>query len=182
MTTNISLGTPPQNFSVILSLFSRDLFVLSCMSLEKEFENHTHYNSSLSSTHVFNETRIQIPFVNARGTGLTSQDDVTLGEAVVKDQLFAEAFMVEHAWSTNGVYYDGVLGLGPKNGNSSMGTENLVTAMYRQGLIGENIFSLTSPYNEGDIGEMILGGTPSDVNSDAIKWIPSPTRLSHSST
>ena len=95
------------------------------MSSEKEFETHNHYSASLSSTHVFNETRIQIPFLNAQGTGLTSQDHVTFGEAVVKDQLFAEVFMVQHGWSTDGVYYDGVLGLGPKNGNSSLflGTE-----------------------------------------------------------
>ena len=91
---------------------------------------------------------------------------------MVKDQLFAEVFMVQHGWSTDGVYYDGVLGLGPKNGNSSMGTENLVTAMYHQGLIDENLFSLATPYNEGDVGEMILGGIPRDVDSDTIKWIP----------
>jgi saccharopepsin len=172
LTTNISLGTPPQNFSVILSLFSRDLFVLSIMSPEAEFENHTHYDNTLSSTYTANSTRVTIPFLNVLGTGLTSRDHVTLGGVEVEDQLFAEVFRIKHGWSTNGVYYDGILGLGAKHGNSTMGAENIVTAMYRQGLIPSNLFSLSIPYNEGDVGELILGGMSDDIVEENVKWIP----------
>lgn len=142
------------------------------MSPEKEFENHNHYNSSLSSTHVFNETRIQIPFLNALGSGLTSQDHITIGVVTVADQLFAEVYMVRHGWSTGEVYWDGVLGLGATKGNSSMGTENLATAMWKQGLIEKNVFELTIPRNEADIGQLILGGMSDDVGEDEVKWIP----------
>jgi hypothetical protein len=142
------------------------------MSPEKEFENHNHYNSSLSSTHVTNETHIQIPFLNALGTGLTSQDHVTLGGVKVEDQLFVEVFMVSHGWSTDEVYWDGILGLGAKNGNSSMGRENLVTAMYQQGLIGGNIFELRVPVDEADVGQLILGGMSDHVREEEVKWIP----------
>jgi hypothetical protein len=80
--------------------------------------------------------------------------------------------MVRHGWSTEEVYWDGILGLGAKNGNSSMGTENLVTAVYNQGLVDSDVFELTIPRDKADVEQLILGGMSDDGDEKDVKWVP----------
>jgi len=80
--------------------------------------------------------------------------------------------VIETSMSNYHVYFEGTLGLGPKYGNSSTGSGNLVTNMYSQGLIPRNVFSMIIPHMEGDPGELIFGGTNGDVDLDDVVMVP----------
>jgi hypothetical protein len=91
LTTQLSVGTPPQDFNVIASLYARYLFVVSSHLNKTEFKDYNHYNSSLSSTYVANNTSVFTQFLNAEAIGFTSQDSIKLGEMTVTNNAFTEA-------------------------------------------------------------------------------------------
>jgi hypothetical protein len=170
--SEIAVGTPPQPFYVIISLHQSDLFVLSSTCEDPDYRGRRHYDSANSTTYVENGTALNISFWHTRGSGFISQDAVQIGPLSILDQNFLEAANIDTDGSTHGVYFEGQLGLGPKYGNSSTGAGNIVTSMYSQGLISKNIFSMMFSHTVDDIGEIIFGGTHSDVDLDDVAMIP----------
>ncbi|KAF8848077.1 acid protease [Acephala macrosclerotiorum] len=150
--TPISIGTPPQNFTTIVSLIRPDLFVISSLNTAKSLENRTHYNSSLSSTYLEIGTSGHLDFPVAQGEGRFSKDNISIGDVTVARQVFLEAAKTwsgEETWYSE---YEGMLGLG-------FG-DNIVAEMCKQGLIEENVFTLEVPREENGVGELLIGGVP----------------------
>ncbi|CZR55182.1 uncharacterized protein PAC_05068 [Phialocephala subalpina] len=157
----ISIGTPPQNFTTIVSLIRPQLFVISSLNPAKSLENRTHYNSSLSSTYIELGTDGYNDFPVAQAEGRFSKDNISLADLTVARQTFLEATYIRSGEETRYSEYEGILGLG-------FG-DNTVTEIFEQGLIEQNIFSLQVPREENGVGVLVIGGVP-EIEED-ITWV-----------
>ncbi|KAI4332063.1 hypothetical protein L6164_017002 [Bauhinia variegata] len=148
----IGIGTPPQTFTVVFDTGSSNLWVPSSkcyFSLACYF--HSRYKSSLSSTYIKNGTSCKITY----GSGFFSQDDVKVGDIVVKNQDFIETTSLIFISAE----YDGVIGLGFQE----VSVEKAVPVWYnmvKQNLVDNEVFSFwlnADPHGQ-EGGEIVFGG------------------------
>ncbi|XP_059440646.1 aspartic proteinase-like [Corylus avellana] len=155
----IGIGTPPQTFTVIFDTGSSNLWVPSSkcyFSIACYF--HSRYRSSQSSTYTKNGKSCEINYGSGSISGFFSQDNVEVGDFVVKDQVFIEATR-EGSLAFVLAQFDGILGLGFQEisvGNAVPVWYNMV----QQGLVKEEVFSfwLNRDLDAEEGGEIIFGG------------------------
>ncbi|KAI7803168.1 napsin-A [Triplophysa rosa] len=156
----ISIGTPPQEFSVLFDTGSSNLWVPSvhCSILDIACWTHHRYNSKKSSTYVQNGTEFSIRYGTGSFSGFISQDTVTLAGLKVPNQQFGEAvkqpgivFAVAH--------FDGILGMGYPAISVDGITPVFDTAMAAK-ILPQNVFSFYINRDPaGEVGgELMLGG------------------------
>ncbi|KAF8031573.1 hypothetical protein BT93_D0709 [Corymbia citriodora subsp. variegata] len=155
----ISIGTPPQKFTVIFDTGSSNLWVPSSkcyLSVACFF--HSKYQSSQSSTYKRNGKPASIQYGTGAISGFFSNDNVQVGDLVIKDQEFIEATS-EPGITFMAAKFDGILGLGFQE--ISVGDAvPLWYNMVEQGLVKEPVFSfwLNSNPEEEEGGELVFGG------------------------
>ncbi|VFQ88939.1 unnamed protein product [Cuscuta campestris] len=155
----IGVGTPPQKFTVIFDTGSSNLWVPSSkcyLSVACFF--HSKYASSQSSTYKSNGKHAEIHYGTGEIAGFFSQDDVKVGDLVVKNQEFIEATS-EPGVTFLVAKFDGILGLGFQEisvGDSVPVWYNMVN----QGLVKDPVFSfwLNRKVKEEEGGEIVFGG------------------------
>eukprot|EP01018_Ginkgo_biloba_P024543 Gb_04762 [translate_table: standard] len=155
----IGIGTPPQTFTVIFDTGSSNLWVPSSkcyFSLACYF--HSKFKSSQSSTYQKNGKSCDIQYGSGAISGYLSQDHVTVGDLVVKDQVFTETTS-EPGLTFLVAKFDGILGLGFQQ----IAVDNVVPVWYNmlnQGLVQEPVFSFWMNRNldEEEGGEIVFGG------------------------
>lgn len=155
----IGIGSPPQQFTVVFDTGSSNLWVPSSKChFSIACYIHSKYRARLSSTYTKIGVSCKIHYGSGSIYGFFSQDNVRVGDAVIKDQVFAEAtregllmFLLSQS--------DGILGLGFQN--MSVGKVKPVWYnMVQQGLVTRQVFSLwlnRDPKSEIG-GEIVFGG------------------------
>ncbi|KAL6197900.1 hypothetical protein ACLB2K_027692 [Fragaria x ananassa] len=149
----IAIGTPPQPFTVIFDTGSSNLWVPSnkCyFSVACYF--HAKYKSSDS------RKSAAIQYGTGSISGFFSNDNVKVGDLIVKDQEFIEATS-EPGLTFLAAKFDGLLGLGFQE----ISVGNAVPVWYnmiKQGLIKEPVFSFWMNRNAAaqEGGELVFGG------------------------
>ncbi|EMC95927.1 hypothetical protein BAUCODRAFT_34686 [Baudoinia panamericana UAMH 10762] len=155
--SDISIGTPPQDFKVVLDTGSSNLWVPSqdCGSIACYL--HSKYDHSDSSTYKKNGSDFQIRYGSGELEGYISQDTVRIGDLSIKNQLFAEATSEPGLAFAFG-RFDGIMGLG----YDTISVNHIVPPFYNminQGLIDEQVFAFyLSDTNKGDESEATFGG------------------------
>ena len=155
--SEISLGTPPQTFKVVLDTGSSNLWVpsQSCNSIACYL--HTKYDSSASSTYKKNGTDFEIRYGSGSLSGFVSQDVFQIGDLKVKHQDFAEATSEPGLAFAFG-RFDGIMGLG----YDTISVKGIVPPFYNmldQGLLDEPVFAFyLGDTNEGQESEATFGG------------------------
>jgi saccharopepsin len=167
--SEIGIGTPPQIFKVILDTGSSNLWVPSerCSSIACYL--HHKYVSADSSTYKANGSEFKIEYGSGSMTGFISQDDVTIGDIVIKNQHFAEATSEPGLAFAFG-RFDGILGLGWDR----LSVQKMVTPfdqMIAQHLVEERVFSFYLGYTD-DASEVVFGGIDHTHYDGDITWIP----------
>ncbi|XP_030551707.1 aspartic proteinase oryzasin-1-like [Rhodamnia argentea] len=155
----IGIGSPPQQFTVIFDTGSSNLWVPSAkcyFSVACYF--HSKYKASHSSTYTKNGKTCNINYGSGSVSGFLSQDNVEVGDLIVKDQVFIEATR-EGSLTFVLAKFDGILGLGFQE--ISVGNVTPVWYdMVKQGLVDDEIFSfwLNRKPDAKEGGEIVFGG------------------------
>uniref|UniRef100_A0A1A7ZGS4 Napsin A aspartic peptidase n=1 Tax=Nothobranchius furzeri TaxID=105023 RepID=A0A1A7ZGS4_NOTFU len=157
----ISVGTPPQDFSVLFDTGSSNLWVPSihCSFFDLACWIHRRYNSKKSSTYVKNGTEFSIRYGRGSLSGFISEDTVSVAGLPVANQQFGEA--VKQPGITFAVArFDGVLGMAYPSISVANVTPVFDTAMAAK-LLPQNLFSvfISRDPTAAVGGELVLGGT-----------------------
>ncbi|XP_026180501.1 napsin-A [Mastacembelus armatus] len=157
----ISIGTPPQNFTVLFDTGSSNLWVPSihCSFLDIACWFHHRYNSKKSSTYVENGTKFSIAYGRGSLSGFISGDTVSIAGLSVPGQQFAEA-VKQPGIAFAFAWFDGVLGMAYPSISVDKVTPVFDTIMAAK-LLPQNIFSFYISRNPKAAvgGELVLGGT-----------------------
>ncbi|KAL4116397.1 hypothetical protein PRIC2_011851 [Phytophthora ramorum] len=147
----ISIGSPPQPFSVIFDTGSSNLWVPN-----KKFGAHKVYDHDASHTYKANGTEFKIQYGSGPVSGFLSQDELQLGGLTVADQFFAEVNVTK---GLGPAYYlgkfDGLFGLA----FDTISVDHLKTPFHRmiqQGLLDDPVFAFY--LGDQKDGELTFGG------------------------
>ncbi|CZR64218.1 aspartic proteinase, pepstatin-sensitive [Phialocephala subalpina] len=170
--SEITIGTPPQSFKVVLDTGSSNLWVPSSECGSIACYLHTKYDSSSSSTYQKNGSSFEIRYGSGSLSGFVSEDVMTIGDLEIKDQIFAEA-TEEPGLAFAFGRFDGILGLG----FDTISVNKIPPPFYNmieQGLLDEPLFAfyLGSTENDAEGSEATFGGVNKDHYTGKITEIP----------
>ncbi|KAF2456819.1 putative vacuolar protease A [Lineolata rhizophorae] len=169
--SDIKIGTPAQEFKVVLDTGSSNLWVPSSECGSIACYLHSKYDSSSSSTYKKNGTSFEIKYGSGSLSGFVSQDDVQIGDLKVKHQDFAEATSEPGLAFAFG-RFDGIMGLG----YDTISVNKIVPPFYNmidQDLIDEPVFAFyLSNTDDGDESEAVFGGVDKNHYTGDMTKIP----------
>ena len=170
--SEITLGTPPQTFKVVLDTGSSNLWVPSSSCGSIACYLHSKYDSTASSTYKKNGSSFAIQYGSGSMEGFVSQDTLNIGDIEIKGVDFAEATKEPGLAFAFG-RFDGILGLG----FDKIAVNNIVPPFYHmvnRKLVDEPVFSfyLGDTNKEGDESEVVFGGVNKDHYEGKITEIP----------
>jgi saccharopepsin len=155
----ITVGTPPQKFNVIFDSGSSNLWVPGEKCTNCGF--HPRYNDAKSSTYHANGTAFKILYGSGPVSGFLSDDDISVGEAQVTQQRFAEITDVKGLGLAYAIgKFDGILGLAFQS-ISIMHIPTVFQNLVEQKAIKDPVFAFYLPSTTGSDGEMDIGGIDS---------------------
>ncbi|XP_040837825.1 pepsin II-4-like [Ochotona curzoniae] len=166
----ISIGTPPQEFTVIFDTGSSNLWVPStyCSSLACAF--HKRFNPDDSSTYQATSETLSITYGTGSMTGILGYDTVKVGSIEDTHQIFG---LSETEPGTTFMFapFDGILGLGYPSISSS-GATPVFDNMWNEGLLSQDLFSvyLSSDDEKGSL--VMFGGIDSSYYTGHLNWVP----------
>jgi len=170
----ITLGTPPQNFSVVFDTGSSNLWVPSskCPISNIACRTHRRYNDGKSSTYVANGTDFSIQYGSGAVSGFISQDTLGMGGLNVVKQQFGEA-LHEPGITFVAAKFDGILGMA----FVTISVDHVTPVWYNilsQKLVSQPIFSfwLSQTQSQNMGGELTLGGVDTKRYTGSINYAP----------
>ncbi|XP_044068236.1 pepsin A-like isoform X1 [Siniperca chuatsi] len=165
----ISIGSPPQSFSVIFDTGSSNLWIPSVYCSSQACENHRRFNPQQSTTFKWGNQPLSIQYGTGSMTGYLAIDTVEVGGISVANQVFGisrtEAPFMAYMQA------DGILGLAFQ----TIASDNVVPVfdnMVKQGLVSQPLFSVYLSSNSEQGSEVVFGGIDSSHYTGQITWIP----------
>jgi len=168
--TEITLGTPPQSFKVILDTGSSNIWVPSSKCTSIACFLHAKYDSSASSTYKANGSQFEIHYGSGSMTGIVSNDVLNIGDLTIKGLDFAEALQEPGLAFAFGKF-DGILGLG----YDTISVNHMTPPFYHmvnKGLLDQPVFSFRLGSSEDDGGEAVFGGIDDSAYTGKITYVP----------
>uniref|UniRef100_A0A8C9EXX6 cathepsin E n=1 Tax=Pavo cristatus TaxID=9049 RepID=A0A8C9EXX6_PAVCR len=168
----ISIGTPPQNFTVIFDTGSSNLWVPSIYCTSKACTKHARFQPSRSSTYQPLGLPISIQYGTGSLTGIVGSDQVTVSRMTVCNQPFAES-VSEPGKAFQDSEFDGILGLAYPS-LAVDGVTPVFDNMMAQDLVELPIFSVYMSANPDSSlgGEVLFGGFDPSRFLGTLRWVP----------
>ncbi|XP_068121646.1 cathepsin E [Hyperolius riggenbachi] len=168
----ITIGTPPQTFTVIFDTGSSNLWIASIYCTSQACMSHNRYQPSQSSSYVSNGESFYIQYGTGNLTGILGIDEVTVQGIAVQNQTFAES-VSEPGSTFADSNFDGILGLAFPN----LAVDNCVPVfdnMISQNLVELPLFGvfLNRDPNSSEGGELVFGGFDTSRFSGQLNWVP----------
>ncbi|KAK5925765.1 hypothetical protein CgunFtcFv8_021397 [Champsocephalus gunnari] len=149
----ISIGTPPQSFSVIFDTGSSNLWIPSVFCSSQACQNHRKFNPHESSTFKWGSKPLSIRYGTGSMTGYLASDTVEVGGISVTNQVFGlsqtEAAFLAHMAA------DGILGLAFQ----TIASDNVVPVfdmMVQERLVSQPLFSVYLSSNSAHGSEISM--------------------------
>jgi len=167
----ISLGSPPQKFSVIFDTGSSNLWVPSTHCTSIACFLHRRYDSGKSKTFKSNGTEFAIQYGTGSLEGIISNDNLGVGDITIENQDFGES-VKEPGFTFAFGRFDGIFGLG----YDRISVKGVVPPFYHmvnRGLIDEPLFSfwISEADKDEEIGgEIVFGGIDQSRYTGDIHW------------
>uniref|UniRef100_A0A8C0FCX1 cathepsin E n=1 Tax=Bubo bubo TaxID=30461 RepID=A0A8C0FCX1_BUBBB len=163
----ISIGTPPQNFTVIFDTGSSNLWVPSAYCVSKACAEHTKFQPSQSSTYQAIGTPFSIQYGTGSLTGVIGSDQVVVS-LTVSNQQFAES-VSEPGKAFLDAEFDGILGLAYPS-LAVDGVTPVFDNMMAQNLVELPMFSVyLSTYGHAFL---LFGGFDPSRFTGTLNWVP----------
>ncbi|KYN18392.1 Cathepsin D [Trachymyrmex cornetzi] len=156
----ISVGTPPQKFTIHFDTGVSDIFVppINCYDYHITCSLHRKYNSNKSHTHIEVGTNITLSYVIGK---------LSIAGVSVQNQTFTEAIILNPKFAF--LAYDGIIGMGyPKMSEKRM--PPVFTSMIEQGLVSVPIFSFYLNRNDY-YSELTLGGSNPNYRNTEFTYV-----------
>jgi len=172
---SVTIGTPPQNFTVIFDTGSSDLWIPSaeCVNfkISPGCKNHARYNHNLSSTYAPNNEILFLPYGSGTVLGFMSNDTVSMGPLAIEGQVFGEVTVEPgDVWSESP--FDGILGLAFPILSIPLGVLPPFDMLMKQKLVAKGQFSTYLSSTPGKTSSaLILGGTDTQYYSGDINYV-----------
>nr|XP_060628870.1 cathepsin E-like [Anolis sagrei ordinatus] len=168
----ISIGTPPQNFTVIFDTGSSNLCIPSHYCISKACDKHSKFHPTKSSTYTEIGERLCFAYESGRVIGFTGTDQVTVKGSTVSNQQFLE-IVTETADPFWNASFDGIAGLAYPS-LAPDGMTPMFDNMIAQNVVELPIFSFYLNRNPDDYigGELIFGGYDPSFFIGNLNWTP----------
>nr|XP_020653743.1 cathepsin E [Pogona vitticeps] len=168
----ISIGNPPQNFTVLFDTGSSNLWVPSVYCASKACAAHSRFHPSQSSTYTEVGTAFSIQYGTGSLTGIIGMDQVIVEGLTIANQQFAESTS-EPGSTFLDSEFDGILGLAYPS-LAVDGVTPVFDNMIAQNLVELPIFSVYLSRNPDSSvgGELVFGGFDPSHFSGNLNWIP----------
>ncbi|NXU52915.1 PEPA protein, partial [Turnix velox] len=166
----ISIGTPPQEFTVVFDTGSSNLWVPSVYCSSLACSNHRRFNPSASSTFIGTNETLYIAYGTGSMSGVLGYDTVTVSNIQVLNQIFGLAETEPGSF----FYYtpfDGILGLAFPSIASS-GATPVFDNMMMQNLLDRDLFSVYLSKNQQGGSFILFGAIDRRYTTNGITWIP----------
>ncbi|XP_036894771.1 chymosin-like [Sturnira hondurensis] len=165
----ISIGTPPQTFTVVFDTGSSDLWVPSIYCRSEACRNHQRFNPFKSSTFRALDEPLSIEYGTGSMEGILGSDTVTVSSIVDSQQILGlstqepgEVFVYAH--------FDGILGLGYPL-LASKHSVPVFDSMMNKHLVAQDLFSVyMSRSSEGSM--LTLGAIDPSYYTGSLHWVP----------
>ncbi|KAL9681915.1 hypothetical protein QQ045_013705 [Rhodiola kirilowii] len=164
----IGIGTPPQNFTVIFDTGSSNLWVPSskCYFSVACFL-HPKYKSSRSTTYHKNGKEAAIQYGTGAISGYFSEDYVTVGDLVVKDQFDMGDVLI--GGKTTGICADGCAAIADSGTSLLVGPTSIITelnhAIGASGIVGQECKAVVAQYGDQIIRMLLDKEQPQKICS-----------------
>ncbi|XP_048878243.1 pepsin A-like [Brienomyrus brachyistius] len=165
----ISIGNPPQSFTVMFDTGSSNLWIPSVYCSSVACSNHAKFNPKGSKTFKSTSNSVSIQYGTGSMTGVLGYDTVEVAGIIVRNQIFGLS-----QTEAQFMYYmkpDGILGLAFPSLSSS-GATPVFDNMMSQRLLSQDLFSVYLSSDSKDGSVVIFGGIDSSYYTGSIYWIP----------
>ncbi|KAG8430873.1 hypothetical protein GDO86_019830 [Hymenochirus boettgeri] len=168
----ISIGSPPQNFTVIFDTGSSNLWVPSVYCGSPACAEHKRFQPTLSNTYSPNGNNFSIQYGTGSLSGVIGTDNVNVQGILVKNQQFGES-VSEPGSTFADAKFDGILGLAYP-AIAVGGCTPVFDNMMAQNLVEMPMFSVYMSRIPNAVvgGELIFGGFDPSRYSGQLNWVP----------
>lgn len=168
----ITIGTPPQVFTVVLDTGSSNLWVPSTRCSSIACYLHRRYDADQSSTYKSNGTAFAIRYGTGSLEGVISNDVLTMGDLTIEGQDFGESVKEPGLTFAFGKF-DGIMGLG----YDTISVKHVIPPFYNmvdRDLLDEPVFSfyLNDVKSGEEQGEAVFGGVDPSHYKGKIYYAP----------
>jgi cathepsin D len=170
----ISIGTPPQEFTVIYDTGSSNLWVPSSECDGSKYpscKTHDKFDDAKSSTYVKNGEKMEIPYGSGTCAGHLSEDTVQVGGFTIDKCTFGEVTdQPGDVWARSA--FDGICGLAlPKIAVDGV-TPVFDALMAEKGQLEKDEFGFFLSSNGDEGSALTLGGTNSKYYTGEFSYVP----------
>ncbi|XP_014735201.1 PREDICTED: cathepsin E-A-like [Sturnus vulgaris] len=168
----VSIGTPPQRFTVVFDTGSSNFWVPSAYCISEACRVHEKFKSFKSDSYEHGGEAFSLHYGSGHLLGIAGKDTLQISNISIKGQDFGESVFEPGATFVL-AHFDGVLGLG----YPSLAVGNALPvfdSIMNQHLVEEPIFSfyLKRGDDTENGGELILGGIDHSLYKGSIHWVP----------
>ncbi|XP_070813416.1 pepsin A-like [Pituophis catenifer annectens] len=169
-TGTISIGTPPQEFTVLFDTGSSNLWVPSVYCSSPACSDHNKFNPQQSSTFRSTSQTVSIVYGTGSMTGILGYDTVQVADIQVTNQIFG----LSQTEPGSFLYYspfDGFLGLAFPSLSAS-GATPVFDNMMSENLVSQDLFSVFMS-SDGKKGSFVMfGGIDDSYFTGNLNWVP----------